>query len=422
MLFLLAWLPFFLYSVVQTVSSARVIGPTTSGPTATVSEKITATWSLDSGDSTLSQGFSMVLVNDAAGKAIEWSTTVNPSGKSIGAIHPIPTATGSPVESNEPINASDSTSSSSFGVALDKSSHSDSDSEHADSSSSNTGKSSSLSASIASSQQTSSDYHSTASPSPTSSTPTNSSTGGSISLMMNVTSTLKFRATTTTTSTPPPGDGDLSISDIGIILSAVFGTTILMLLLLAVFLIIRRRHRLRRSMPENPTQAKPWYQSERFQWGPPLRGSEGSRGDSPELYETSKTAPMSTWNIPESWDVSTIAPSDSVSRFVSLNKGRELYGRERERDRGRESVNRQSQSSRQSKLHIPAGSVHFRKNSRDRRDDNSRDSTRKNDLQWRDEGSDVGTSVVEATNWVHAGGPQLIPQIRSNGAEGGRPQ
>ncbi|KAJ3899210.1 hypothetical protein F5879DRAFT_529752 [Lentinula edodes] len=94
MLFLLAWLPFFLYSVVQTVSSARVIGPTTSGPTVTVSEKITATWSLDAGDSTLSQGFSMVLVNDAADEAIEWSTTVNPSGKSIGAIHPIPTATG----------------------------------------------------------------------------------------------------------------------------------------------------------------------------------------------------------------------------------------------------------------------------------------------------------------------------------------
>lgn len=131
---------------------------------------------------------------------------------------------------------------------------------------------------------------------------------------------------------------------------------------------------------------------------------------------------MSILNNPESWDVSTIAPSDSVSRFVSLNKGRELYGRARERGWGRESVNRQSQSSRQSRLHIPAGSVDFTKNSRDRRDDHSRDITRKNDLQWRDEGSDVGTSVVEATNWVHAGGPQLIPQIRINGAEGGRPR
>ncbi|KAJ3810572.1 hypothetical protein F5876DRAFT_65517 [Lentinula aff. lateritia] len=419
MLFLLAWLPFFLYSVVQTVSSARVIGPTTSGPTATVSEKITATWSLDSGDSTLSQGFSMVLVNDAAGKAIEWSTTVNPSGKSIGAIHPIPTATGSPVESNEPINASDSTSSSSFGVALKNNSDSDSGSD-TDSSSSKEGESSSSSSltSITTSQQTSSDTHSTASPSSTSSTPTISSTGRSVSLMMNVTSsTPNVRATSTPTSTSTrPNPEGLSDSDIGIILSAVFGTIILMLLLLAIFLILRRRRRLRRSRPENQTQTRPWYQSERFRWGPPLRGSEGSRGDSPELYETSKTAPMSILNNPESWDVSTIAPSDSVSRFVSLNKGRKLYGRARERGRGREWVNRQS------RLHIPAGSVDFRKNSRDRSDDNSRDSTRKNDLQWRDEGSDVGTSVVEATNWVHAGGPQLIPQIRSNGAEGGRPQ
>ncbi|KAH7868233.1 uncharacterized protein C8R40DRAFT_852336 [Lentinula edodes] len=271
---------------------------------------------------------------------------------------------------------------------------------------------------------------STPSPSPTSA---NSSTGGSASLMMNVTtSTLNFRATstpTTPTSIPHPNSEGLSDSDIGIILSAVFGTIILMLLLLAIFLILRRRRRLRRSRPENQTQTRPWYQSERFRWGPPLRGSEGSRGDSPELYETSKTAPMSILNNPESWDVSTIAPSDSVSRFVSLNKGRELHGRERERGRGRESVqsqriqkNRQSQSSRQSRLHIPAGSIHFRKSSRDRSDDNSRDSTRKNDLQWREEGSDVGTSVVEATNWVHAGGPQLIPQIRSNGAEGGRPR
>lgn len=91
---LITRLPFFLYSVVQTVSSAGVIGPASSGPTMTVSEKITATWSLDARDSTLSQGFSMVLVNDAADEAIEWSTTVNPSGKSIGTIHPIPTATG----------------------------------------------------------------------------------------------------------------------------------------------------------------------------------------------------------------------------------------------------------------------------------------------------------------------------------------
>ncbi|KAJ3930308.1 MAG: hypothetical protein NXY57DRAFT_325284 [Lentinula lateritia] len=120
MLFLLAWLPFFLYSVVQTVSSAGVIGPASSGPTMTVSEKITATWSLDARDSTLSQGFSMVLVNDAADEAIEWSTTVNPSGKSIGTIHPIPTATG--VHRVEILafgnSANGSTSSSSFGVAL----------------------------------------------------------------------------------------------------------------------------------------------------------------------------------------------------------------------------------------------------------------------------------------------------------------
>ncbi|KAJ3917147.1 hypothetical protein F5877DRAFT_80246 [Lentinula edodes] len=426
MLFLLAWLPFFLHSVVQTVSSARVIGPTTSGPTVTVSEKITATWSLDAGDSTLSQGFSMVLVNDAAGKAIEWSTTVNPSGKSIGAIHPIPTATGLHRVEILVFGNSDSTSSStrSFGVALKNNSD-------PDSSSSKEGKSSSSSSSTSNttSQQTSSDSNSTPSPSPTSATSTNSSTGGSISLMMNVTSSTPNFHATLTPSSPPSEYGGLSDSDIGIILSAVFGTIILMLLLLAVLLILRRRRRLRRSRPENQTQTRPWYQSERFRWGPPLRGSEGSRGDSPELYETSKTAPMSILNNPESWDVSTIAPSDSVSRFVSLNKGRELHGRERERGRGRESVqsqriqkNRQSQSSRQSRLHIPAGSIHFRKSSRDRSDDNSRDSTRKNDLQWREEGSDVGTSVVEATNWVHAGGPQLIPQIRSNGAEGGRPR
>ncbi|KAJ4469882.1 hypothetical protein J3R30DRAFT_1521933 [Lentinula aciculospora] len=188
---------------------------------------------------------------------------------------------------------------------------------------------------------------------------------------------------------------------VAIVLSAIFGTILLILLLLAAFLWCRRR-RSRFKTKAPAVETRRWHDSERFQWGPPQRTSGASRDISSELFETSKTVPMSIWDSPESWDFSTIAPSDSISRVVSLKRTQGRWERGQLAERHSLGNLQSEESTREGRrIHIPAGRSKLDRNSR-------------NNLA--NEGSDVGTSVVEETSWVHAGGPALIPQVRASTA------
>ncbi|KAJ3992227.1 hypothetical protein F5050DRAFT_971701 [Lentinula boryana] len=340
---LLAWLLAFLAFIIQTVSSVAVIGPNSAGPPAIVSNEATATWVLQDSDASLSSGFSMVLVHDNAGVTTEWSTVVIPNGQSTGTVHFTPSVTGAHRAEVIPFGSetdSDTGSSSEFNVLQNNGSNSYPDSG------------SSSSSHLTS--DTTSGYHSSSSPSVTNGRhlPTSSPT------------------TTTATSSPASFDE----YNVAIVLCAIFGLILLGFLLLAVILLLRRRRRLRFSADQiRPAK----HHSERFHWSSPQRTSGWSTDASSELFETSKTAPMSILNAPESWDTYSIAPSDSVSRLLSLKR---FEGRQ--------------PGSMQRHNFSPA--------------DRSRD--RRSIVDW----SDVGTDAVEETNWVHAGGPELIPQIRRN--------
>ncbi|KAJ3980799.1 hypothetical protein F5890DRAFT_640164 [Lentinula detonsa] len=174
---------------------------------------------------------------------------------------------------------------------------------------------------------------------------------------------------TTTTQAANPSRAGFDEYSVAIVLCVIFGLILLGFLLLAVILLLRRRRRLRFSADQIRPAKHQW---ERFHWS---SSETASRTDaSSELFETSKTAPMSVLNASESWDTSSIAPSDSVSRLLSLKR---FEGRQPERHN-----------------FSPA--------------DRSRN--KRSIVDW----SDVGTDIVEETNWVHAGGPELIPQIRRN--------
>ncbi|KAJ3732757.1 hypothetical protein DFJ43DRAFT_1072789 [Lentinula guzmanii] len=344
---LLAWLLAFLPFIIRTVSSVNVNGPKSTGPPGTVSNEATATWILQDGDASLSSGFSMVLVNDNAGVTTEWSTIVSPQGQSTGTVHFTPSVAGPHRVEVIPFGSeTDKGSSSEFTVLQNNGSNSSDHNPSVPSVPSGPGDSS-----LPTSDTTGS-FHSSSSPSVTSSRYSPTSTP------------------TTTTATSPPRTGFDEYS-VAIVLCAIFGTVLLGFLLLAVILLLRRRRRLRFSA----NQIRPArHHSERFHWSSPQTASGSSTDVSSELFETSKTAPMSVLNAPESWDTSSIAPSDSVSRLLSLKR---FEGRQLERH-------------------------HFSPADRSR--------NKRSIVDW----SDVGTDIVEETNWVHAGGPELIPQIRRN--------
>ncbi|KAJ3767382.1 hypothetical protein FB446DRAFT_755108 [Lentinula raphanica] len=92
------------FTVLQPALSVKILvaTPTITSSNASpvvmqVSTPITATWFLEDSDATMSgSGFTMALLNDVSrvGEVTEWSTIIEPSGKSTGIVQPMPTATG----------------------------------------------------------------------------------------------------------------------------------------------------------------------------------------------------------------------------------------------------------------------------------------------------------------------------------------
>ncbi|KAJ3845061.1 hypothetical protein F5878DRAFT_600401 [Lentinula raphanica] len=176
------------------------------------------------------------------------------------------------------------------------------------------------------------------------------------------------------TSTPQPNQPYV----VAITVSAVLGTILLMLILLALLLFIRRRRRHSKIPSHSIDQHGRWYRSKRFHWDSPQR-SRASR-DNSGIFETSNTVPMSVWEAPGSWNT-PIAPSDSVSRLLSLKQPRDLQ--------------QESVLSTRMQIRLTTGDRMKGMISSEVGTD-----------------SDVGTAIVEETKWVHAGGAELIPQIQ----------
>ncbi|KAJ3725942.1 hypothetical protein C8R42DRAFT_421871 [Lentinula raphanica] len=328
----LAWLLVCIAFVVQAVLSVEIDVAT--NLTVTVSAQVTATWILQNGDRSLSDGFSMVLVRDDHGEFTEWATVITPSGGSIGIIQPTPTMTGSHRFEVFPLQTGSSSAGSSSPFQVD---------------------------SLFGKNDPSTDN---GSPSNSSSNSNSNSTSGSI------------------TSTPRPNPTSTPQANqpyvVAITVSAVLGTILLMLILLALLLFIRRRRRHSKIPSHSIDQHGRWYRSQRYHWSSPQR-SRASR-DNSGIFETSKTVPMSVWEAPGSWNT-PIAPSDSVSRLLSLKQPRDLQ--------------QESVLSTRMQIRLTTGDRMKGMISSEVGTD-----------------SDVGTAIVEETKWVHAGGAELIPQIQ----------
>ncbi|KAJ3820742.1 hypothetical protein F5880DRAFT_918665 [Lentinula raphanica] len=389
-MFILARLLVYIAFVVQAVLALQIIGPTASA-TRTISAQVTATWILQGhNDVSLLNGFMMVLVNDdpRAGEVPEWSTVVNPNGKSTGIVKLIPTATGTHHIEALSLQTGSGSPGSSNSFDVDSDSDSDSGSDPKKSSSTTTQPSTSRSSS-SSSQTSSTSSSSSSSPllsitqyeSSAISTSTSSFIGALVTGSSSFTISATIKASYTSPIPSPTRSSQPSNNVVAIALSAVFGTILFMLILLAILLLVhRRRHSKISSHLTN--QAKPWYHPKRFYWNSTQRVSGASRYDNSDMFETSKTVPMSVWDAPESWDTLSLTPSDSVSRLLSLKRVRDLQ---------QESVVDPRMRSRLATGDRIKGMISS---------DIAHD-------------SDVGTAVVEETKWVHAGGAELIPQIRT---------
>ncbi|KAJ3720647.1 hypothetical protein C8R42DRAFT_643033 [Lentinula raphanica] len=298
----------------------------------TVSESVTATWILQDSDSSLLDEFTMVLVNDnSRGVFTEWSTVVKPNGKSTGIIKPVPTATGTHRIALALPSGMSGTSSGHFEVDL-------------------------LTTSTSSIYST-----------------ITASTSDAESSSSTMSTTTEASSSTLPTSSASQRSSQSSDNVVAIVLSAVFGTILIMLLLAALLLFIRRRRRHSKIPSPLTNQAKRWNHSERFHWDSAQRVSGASRYDNSNLFETSKTVPMSVWDAPESWDTPSLAPSDSVSRLLSLKRVGDLR---QESVLGTRMRSRLAMGDRMDEL-IPSEIGHD---------------------------SDVGPAVVDETKWVHAGG------------------
>ncbi|KAJ3755306.1 hypothetical protein EV360DRAFT_86028 [Lentinula raphanica] len=349
-MFILARLLVYIAFVVQAVLALQIIGPTA---TRTVSAKLTATWILQGpNDDSLRNGFMMVLVNDnpLAGDVPECSTVVNPNGKSTGIVKLTPTATGTHHIEALSLQTGSSSPGSSNSFDVDSSSSSP----------------------LLSVTQ----YESS-----TISTSTSSVISAVVTGSSSFTISATIEASYTTPIPSPTRSTQPSNNVVAIALSAVFGTILFMLLLLAILLLIRRRRHSKISS-HLTNQAKPWYHPKRFYWDSTQRVSGASRDDNSDMFETSKTVPMSVWDAPESLDTLSLTPSDSVSRLLSLKRVRDLQ---------QESVVAPRMRSRLATGDRIKGMISS---------DIAHD-------------SDVGAAVVEETKWVHAGGAELIPQIRT---------
>ncbi|KAJ3842457.1 hypothetical protein F5878DRAFT_607704 [Lentinula raphanica] len=375
-MFILAWLLVYLIFLVQAVMSLDINVINGSANPATVSESVRATWILQDSDSSLLDEFTMVLVNDnSRGVFTEWSTVVKPNGKSTGIIKPVPTATGTHRIALALPSGMSGTSSGHFEVDLEDDSSPFDDNSYTDSDSAHSKTSQSSTSSLSSSSLTTSTSSITSSSSSTQSkySTITASTSDAESSSSTMSTTTEASSSTLPTSSASQRSSQSSDNVVAIVLSAVFGTILIMLLLAALLLFIRRRRRHSKIPSPLTNQANRWNHSERFHWDSAQRVSGASRYDNSNLFETSKTVPMSVWDAPESWDTPSLAPSDSVSRLLSLKRVRDLR---QESVLGTRMRSRLAMGDRMDEL-IPSEIGHD---------------------------SDVGPAVVDETKWVHAGG------------------
>ncbi|KAE9400164.1 hypothetical protein BT96DRAFT_659605 [Gymnopus androsaceus JB14] len=212
----------------------------------------------------------------------------------------------------------ENSSSGSDGNSSDTDSATDDNSSDGDSPSDSGSSKHSTSLSTKSTSQTSSSVLS--STEPHASIPSSQPTFDSINLQtVNVVSTTSTSSSTftslsltTASSTQMYQTSDTPSSSKAIILSVIFATILSILLLLAAAILIcrRRRRRLNSTASADPSEsstiAQQWYNSSRFKWD--LQGS--APGDS-------ATPSGTVWDTGTLSYFSTLAPSDSVSRFVS---------------------------------------------------------------------------------------------------------